>query len=134
MTISAGFVFIYDNKILLEHPTGSKWFNTYSIPKGNVEDGESIFDAAIREASEELGINFKNYNFILYDKGYINYKNKDNEIYKQVYYFVIYLDELLEIKEFKLQKEEVDWAGFLTKEDAQKRIFWRQKELLSYLK
>jgi ADP-ribose pyrophosphatase YjhB (NUDIX family) len=43
MTISAGLVLIADNKILLCHPTGQKWWNSYSFPKGHVEkDGIEI--------------------------------------------------------------------------------------------
>jgi hypothetical protein len=32
-----------------------------------------------------------------------------------------------------LQPEEVDWAGFLDKEEAEKRIFDRFKSILKYL-
>lgn len=67
-------------------------------------------------------------------EGYINYKDKKGEIYKRVYFFVILLDEELKIDKNKLQKDEVNWAGFLTKKEAEKRIFWRFKPLLKYLK
>jgi ADP-ribose pyrophosphatase YjhB (NUDIX family) len=55
LKISAGLVIIQDNKILLGHPTGAKWTNTFSIPKGEVQEGESLFDAAFRETREEFG-------------------------------------------------------------------------------
>jgi hypothetical protein len=32
-----------------------------------------------------------------------------------------------------LQPEEVDWVGFLDKEEAEKKIFGRFKEILEYL-
>jgi ADP-ribose pyrophosphatase YjhB (NUDIX family) len=54
--ISAGLAIIQDNKILLEHPTNSPWFNSYSIPKGQMEPGENSIQTAIRETEEELGI------------------------------------------------------------------------------
>jgi ADP-ribose pyrophosphatase YjhB (NUDIX family) len=132
--IAAGFVIIQDNKILLEHPTGSKWWGTYSIPKGEVEAEETYLEAAAREFQEELGIKID----IEYTNedpdGYINYTDEDGEIYKRLYYFVVEPGEYLEIDKNKLQKEEIDFAGFLTKEEAEKRIFWRLKHLLNYIK
>lgn len=134
MKISAGLVLISDNKILLCHPTNAKWFGTYSIPKGQVEEGEDYFEAALRETREEIGIWKK---FKLEDvayEGYINYKDFENKIYKKVFYFVIYLDSELELNKNRLQLDEVDWAGFITKEAAEKRIHWRLKPLLDYIK
>ncbi len=47
---------------LLVHPGGPFWINkdleSWSIPKGHVNDGEALFDAAKREFEEELGIKF----------------------------------------------------------------------------
>ena len=53
--ISAGFVVVWNNKVLLSHPTGAPWYRTYSIIKGGVEAGEKPFDAAVREFMEETG-------------------------------------------------------------------------------
>lgn len=44
------FIVNSENKILIAHPTGHDF---WSIPKGKIEDGESIVDAAIRETWEE---------------------------------------------------------------------------------
>ena len=45
--------------VLLVHPGGSFWKNKdighWSIPKGEFNDGENAFDAAIREFEEETG-------------------------------------------------------------------------------
>lgn len=131
MIKSAGLVLIYDNKILLVHPTGAKWYGTYSIPKGHVEKEENIWEAALRETKEEIGVDI-NDDINVIDKGYIDYKN-DDIVYKRIYYFVIKLNQPIIIDKSKLQKEEIDWAGFLTKEEANKRIFWRLKPLLQYL-
>jgi 8-oxo-dGTP pyrophosphatase MutT (NUDIX family) len=133
MEISAGLVIIQDNKILLEHPTGSKWLGTYSIPKGQVEEGENHLEAAIRETQEELGIKFDSDDFETEADGYINYTDEKGHIDKRVYYFVVEPDKYLEIDKTKLEKDEIDWAGFLTKEEAEKRIYWRFKSLLKYL-
>jgi len=134
MQISAGLVVIYDNKILLAHPTGQKWFESYSIPKGHVEDGEDYLDAAIRETKEELGIDINEEQIKLDTEGYINYKDENGTIYKRVYFYVVRLNKPVTVDKSKLQKDEIDWAGFLSKEEAAKRIFWRFKPLLTYLK
>lgn len=134
MQISAGLVVIHDNKILLAHPTGQKWFESYSIPKGHVEDDEDHLSAALRETKEELGIDINEEQIKLDTEGYINYKDENGTIYKRVYFYVVRLDKPVTIDKSKLQKDEIDWAGFLSKEEAEKRIFWRFKPLLSYLK
>ncbi len=133
IAISAGLVLISDNKILLCHPTGQKWWGTYSIPKGHVEEDEEILDAAIRETREEVGVLIDIKKNRIFDEGYIDYKNDNGEVYKRVYFFVIKLIEPIEIDLDKLDKKEVDWAGFKTKKEAEKRIFWRFKSLLEYL-
>jgi predicted NUDIX family NTP pyrophosphohydrolase len=47
-------------EVLLVHPGGPLWAKkddgAWSIPKGELEDGEAALDAAIREAREELGV------------------------------------------------------------------------------
>lgn len=134
MKITAGFVIIHDNKIMLEHPTNQRWWGTYSIPKGEVEDGEDHLTAAIRETEEELGIKIDADEVNPDEKGCVDYTNAKGEIYKKVYYFIVEPVGELKIDKSKLQKEEIDWAGFLTKEDAKKRIYWRFKHLLDYLK
>lgn len=131
MKISAGLVIIQDNKILLAHPTSAKWEGTYSIPKGLMEENESILDCALRETKEEIGIEV-DINDIT-GTGKIIYEKK-NKKYKTVHYFVVEPKVRIEIVDFNLQEEEVDWVGFLTKEEAEKRIFWRLKEVLNHLK
>ena len=133
ITISAGLVIIADNKILLCHPTGQKWFGSYSIPKGHLEDGEDLLEAAIRETYEELGLKFEINQIEPNSEGYINYRDENGELYKRVYFYIIELEKPIDIDKNKLQKEEIDWAGFLNKEEAEKRIFWRFKPLLNYL-
>jgi predicted NUDIX family NTP pyrophosphohydrolase len=133
MTESAGLVILYDNKILLAHPTGQKWYGTYSIPKGHIEEGEDRLEAALRETQEELGIKFDEDQVEPNSEGYINYRDENGELYKRVYFYIIELNKPINIDKTKLQKDEIDWAGFLTKEEAEKRIFWRFKPLLVYI-
>jgi ADP-ribose pyrophosphatase YjhB (NUDIX family) len=133
ITSSAGLVIIQDNKILLEHPTNSAWFGTYSIPKGHIEESdEDILDAALRETREEIGIIIA-LKDIISGPHVINYQNKGN-IYKQIHYYVVEPSAPILKSDFNLQKAEVDWAGFLTKEEASKRIFWRLNKVLDHLK
>ena len=131
MIESAGLLIIYDNKILLTHPTKSKSVGTYSIPKGKLEKGETHLDAAIRETMEEVGVDV---DVSLIDKTphVIKYIREDGKCYKQMTYFVVNLKEKIEIGE--LQKEEVDFADYMTKEDSRLRLFWRFEEMLSYIK
>ena len=49
-----GTLFIEDNKLLLDKPRKRP---TLQMVGGKVEEGETILDAAIREAHEELGLN-----------------------------------------------------------------------------
>jgi 8-oxo-dGTP pyrophosphatase MutT (NUDIX family) len=131
MKESAGLVIIYDNKILLEHPTGQKWWGTYSIPKGEIEPNENHLEAAIRETEEELGIKIDSTLIDPTTERYIDY-TKDGEIYKRVYYFVLYVNEFPE--NFNLQLEEVNWAGFIGEKEIIKRLYWRFTPILQYLK
>ena len=136
MKTSAGLVIIQDNKMLLVHPTNSEWYGTYSIPKGEIDEdtNEPLVDAAIRETQEEIGVLF-NKNDIYYLKPeYVEYHSKTGTPYKRVWYYVVYLKEPLDVNTIKLQLEEVDWAGFLNKKEAEKRIFGRLKDIIKYLK
>jgi 8-oxo-dGTP pyrophosphatase MutT (NUDIX family) len=54
--ISSGlFLLNKDNKVLICHPTNHK-ATSWSIPKGKVDEGESLISAAIRETYEESNI------------------------------------------------------------------------------
>lgn len=142
MKYSAGLVIILDNnKILLQHPTNNNQTQSYSIPKGGLNEGEEPLDAAIRETFEECGL--------LFDKDdieptqyTIEYKKKNsNIIYKIIYYYIIRI-EGNKINKYnipsilskdKLQLEEVDWAGFLSFRDASNRIFPKQLQVLTHI-
>ena len=48
---------INDDKILLQKRKGSKlWSGYYALPAGHIDEGETQYDALVREAKEELGI------------------------------------------------------------------------------
>ena len=74
---------------------------------------------------------------ILHGPSVIQYKSLIDVVYKQIVYFQVTLDTLpdifdknLKIKKEHLQLEEIDWAGFISREEAEKRIFFRQQEIL----
>lgn len=140
MQIAAGLVIICENKILLCHPTNSKWYGTYSIPKGLVNEGEDHLTCAIRETKEEIGVKILEKNIQNKDNPFIiNYLDKKGKVYKQIYCYIVNIypeaDEIGEryILKENLQLDEIDWAGFVDKEEAKKRIFPKQSSVLTLL-
>lgn len=138
---SAGIIIILNNKkVLLAHPTNSRWTNTYSFPKGGIEEGESQIDAAIRELKEETSIEVSIDKIEDKEPIVVQYNDRSGKIYKEVYLFKVYINDISEIglesetlpKEM-LQIEELDWCGFLTKEEAKAKIFYRVEHLLNLI-
>lgn len=132
MEKSAGLVILKDDKILLCHPTNSSWVGTFSIPKGNILPDEDPLQAAIRETIEEIGVDIP-IEIIDKEQHQVKYFKKDGKPYKVVYYYIVNLDKFDHeipdvIPRSDLQLSEVDWAGFLTKEEAKVKIFWRFKD------
>lgn len=125
MKNSAGIAIVWKDKVFLVHPTNNKWWGTYSIPKGQIENDENVTEAAVRELKEEVGIELPISSV------------RENELFeceypksnKKVLYYVYKIKDLKEIgleneiqSRKNLQLEEVDWAGFVTFEEALKRI------------
>lgn len=140
METSAGIILTFNKKILLCHPTNSSIFGTWSIPKGHVENGEELIEAAYRETLEEIGIDL-DFNNIDPDPLKIEYKKKgSNSVYKTLYCFHYEVKSLQSIGLVnetlpfsKLQLEEVDFATFLDKDNCQKYMFWRLEPILKFL-
>ena len=113
---------------------------TYSFPKGGIEEGESQIDAAIRELKEETSIEVSIDKIEDKKPIVVQYNDKNGKIYKEVYLFKVYINDISEIglesetlpKEM-LQIEELDWCGFLTKEEAKTKIFYRVEHLLNLI-
>lgn len=134
MKTSAGIILKYKDSILLCHPTNASWKETYSFPKGLIEDGEDLIDAAIRECFEETGIKVTREQIV--NKYLVPYK-KGRNYFKKVYLYQVNVSSLKDIglinevvDKSQLQLEEVDWAGFISKEDVSEKIFWRFKPIL----
>lgn len=131
LNLSAGFVIVQDNRILLGHPTGDFWYSSYSIPKGHVEEGEGFLEAATRETKEEVGITIDP-SEVVSGPHFVDYTD-GKKIFKRVYYFVVHPSSEITKRDLKPQGSEIDWAGFLTREEAEKRISPRLKEVLKHL-
>lgn len=141
MKISAGTAILYKNKILLGHPTNLPWVNSFSPPKGGVDEGENFLQAAIRETWEEVGIRVTESQIENIDSPIeFLYVNKKGELFKKCYIFIVKISDLSEIKsecetldKSQLQATEIDWAGFMTKEEAFDKIFFRFQPLLNMI-
>ena len=129
MVHSSGLAIIYDEKILLVHPKNARWTNSFSIPKGHVEPEETTLEAAIRETQEEVGISIR-YSLIKMPALECFFvKKKTGNPWKKLSYFIVKIKDLSEIgltdevlPKSQLQEEEIDWAGFISFEEAKKKM------------
>lgn len=142
MKKSAGVIIILNNnKILLSHATNARWEKTFSFPKGGIEKDEKKKDAAIRELMEETSIVITKEQISNPDDAIIvNYVDKAGINYKRLYLYTVYIEDISEIgleSEIvpieNLQADELDWCGFLTKEEAKDKIFNRVEHLLDLI-
>lgn len=83
-----------NNKILLQKRKGSKlWPGYYALPAEHIDEGENQYDALIRGAKEELGIDidFKNIikSYVVLRRNYFEIDGKQLEPYID-YYFEIH--------------------------------------------
>ena len=134
MVQSAGLAIIYQDKILLVKPTNARWWKSYGIPKGRVEEGESTIDAAIREVKEEIGIEIPK--FMIGEEHEIFYIKKEKQ-WKRIAYFYVLISDLSDIgldseiiPKNMLQLEEVEWAGFVPFEEARSRMIPAMVEII----
>ena len=86
---TAGVAIVYNNKILLVHPTSASWQKpTLGIPKGKVEEGEDVLTASIRELREETGIEVDPRILAKSEPYVVDLYDKSGNIEKQLIYFL----------------------------------------------
>ena len=90
MIQSAGILFVHGNRCLLAHSTSSRRIGSWMPPKGQVEPGESLEVAAIRETEEEIGWKVTHVDGSRYfDVPYVDRKGRT---YKTVRCFVLEIE------------------------------------------
>jgi len=85
--LAAIYLIIKNNegKILLQRRQGTKlWPGFLALPAGHVDEGENVYEAAIREAKEELSITITEEDII--DSFVVNRRNKSLPPYFDVYF------------------------------------------------
>ena len=103
-----------DNKILLQKRKGTKlWPGYYSLPAGHIDEGENQYDALVREAKEELGININPQKIInshvVLRRNYFEIDGKKLEPYIDYYFELQEYEGIPEIME-KDKCDELIWA------------------------
>jgi predicted NUDIX family NTP pyrophosphohydrolase len=122
--------------ILLVHPTGASWASPrMGIPKGRIEVGESIQEAAIRETLEETGIKLEPSR--LEPEVHTAEVWKGTKFMYNIHYLICNVSEVSEIglasnrvPKSQLQESEVDWAGFIPVSEAYERVLSSQRIIL----
>ena len=76
-----------DGKVLLQRRRGTKlWPGYLALPAGHIDEGENAYEALVREAREELGIEVSLDD--IYDTFVVNRKNKSLPPYYDVYFII----------------------------------------------
>ena len=111
--IAVAVIFIEnDNKEFLIQKTSKEKGGEFSSTGGHVDSGETPLESIKREVKEELGINVDNDNIEEY--GFISYDMPLR--------YIFYLKKNIDINDIKVQKEEVDYVKYMTKEEIQRLI------------
>jgi len=96
-------------------------YNRWALPKGHLKKNENIFQAAIREISEETGLKKLFLIEKLIPSNYF-FKQKGKLIFKIVYYFLFAATSREKIK---INKKEVQQAHWFPLEIAPKKIAYK---------
>ncbi|NGP89549.1 NUDIX domain-containing protein [Fodinibius halophilus] len=130
-------------QLLLAHPGGPYWWNkdegAWSIPKGEIEEGESALDAAKREFQEELGFipegDFLDLGTVTQKGGKtvhawaVEYQIPDDFIFAPNYFELEWPPDSGKIEEFP----EIDRIEYFGPFEARKKINPAQRPFISQL-
>ena len=96
-----------DNKILMVKEAKKKCYGKWNVPAGHLEDGETIFEGAIREIFEETGCKVRLKNMLPIMSG---------ELENTTFMIITFTTELLEEK-ICFNKEEILDVKWISKEE-----------------
>ena len=114
-------------RVLLVHRPG---YDDWSFPKGKLEAGETIEEAALREVKEETGLKCRIIRKLAVDRYRYRTRHKGRLKPKAVHYFLM---ERLS-RRVKVPVEEVDSAEWFEIEEAARTLTYAQdKRLLALL-
>lgn len=113
------------NEVLLQRrsPLKKTGANKFSLTAGHIISGEKEIIAALRELSEEIGINVKEKDLILLDI----YKNE--QIKNNCFSYTYLLKTNKQIKDMIIQEEEVSELKYITIEELENRLDNMDKEI-----
>jgi len=129
--LAAGGIVVDDKlgvrRVLLVHRPG---YDDWSFPKGKLDGGETVEQAALREVNEETGLQCQILRELAVTQYQYRTRNKGRLKPKSVHYFLMEpLSRLI-----KVPVEEVDLAEWLEIEEARKRLTYVQdRKLLDLL-
>ena len=129
--ISSGGV-LYNPKIKKFYLINDFVKNEWKLPKGGVEEGESLTQAAIREIKEETG--FENLELKTTDPIYIShyiFEENNQKISKVVYYFLVFTNEEIGKPTIEKKQENLKGGWFSFKETLDISTFNDAKEALN---
>lgn len=107
MKIIVGGIIEKDNKILMVKEAKKKCYGKWNVPAGHLEDGETIFEGAIREIFEETGCKVRLKNMLPIMSG---------ELENTIFMIITFTTELLEEKT-SFNKEEILDVKWISKEE-----------------
>lgn len=107
MKIVVGGIIEKDNKILMVKEAKKKCYGKLNIPAGGLEDGENIFEGAIREIFEETGCKVRLKNVLPIMSG---------KLENTTFIIITFTTELLE-ENISFNKEEILDVKWFSKEE-----------------
>ena len=107
MKIIVGGIIEKDNKILMVKEAKNKCYGKWNVPAGHLEDGETIFEGAIREIFKETGCKVRLKKMLPIMSG---------EIENTKFMIITFTTELLEEK-ISFNKEEILDVNWISKEE-----------------